>query len=78
MSMLEAVEPTSGEINEEEAREMALFLVRIFGDEAADVAAERSAKSDQKQEWARVGSEVEKLLQDEVARGDGRPLRLFG
>ena len=49
MSMLEAVEPTSGEINEEEAREMALFLVRIFGDEAADVAAERSAKSDQKQ-----------------------------
>jgi hypothetical protein len=68
----------SREISEREASEMALFLVRIFGNDAAAVAAERSAKSDQKADWQRVGEEIEKLLLDEAARADQRPLRLFG
>ncbi len=64
-------------IDEAEAREMALFLVRIFGDEAAEVAAERAGKSDQKGDWARVGVEIEQLLADDEAAADNRPLRLF-
>ena len=64
-------------VNEAEARELALFLVRIFGDQAGDVAAERAGKSEQKNDWARVGAEVERLLADDEAAADDRPLRLF-
>ena len=64
-------------IEEAEAREMALFLVRIFGDQAGEVAAERAGKSEQQADWARVGTEVERLLADEAAAADDRPLRLF-
>jgi hypothetical protein len=66
------------QIDDREAREMATFLVRIFGDEAPDVASERAEKSDQAQDWRRVEAEIERLLAeastDEVER---RPLRLF-
>ena len=64
-------------IDEAEARDMALFLVRIFGDQAGDVATERAGKSEQQADWARVGVEVERLLADEAAAADDRPLRLF-
>jgi hypothetical protein len=64
-------------VDEAEARELALFLVRIFGDQAGNVAAERAGKSEQKDDWARVGTEVERLLADEEAAADDRPLRLF-
>jgi len=57
---------------------MALFLVRVFGDDAAAVVAERSENSEQKADWRRVGGEVEKLLSDEVVRMDPQPLRLIG
>jgi hypothetical protein len=67
----------SVEIDDREAREMAMFLVRIFGEEASDVVAERSQKSEQKEDWQRVGGEVEKLLDDDQLRDDPRPLRLF-
>lgn len=67
----------AGEIEDREARNMALFLVRVFGDEASAVVAERAAKSPQKLDWQRVGSEVEKLLRDAEARADRRTLRLF-
>ena len=67
----------SGDVDDREARDMALFLVRIFGDEAAEVAAERSEKSEQKDDWKRVGDQVEKLLVDDSAKSDPRPLRLF-
>ena len=71
--------PPSSEtaVDEAEARELALFLVRIFGDQAGEVAAERAGKSEQKDDWARVGVEVERLLGDEAAAADDRPLRLF-
>ena len=65
-------------IDDREARDMALFLVRVFGDEASSVVAERTEKSPQKVDWERVGGEVQKLLLDEEARTDRRPLRLFG
>jgi hypothetical protein len=69
--------PRDGGVDEREAREMALFLVRVFGDEAAEVVAERSEKSEQRQDWQRVGGEVEKLLDEPGSRTDPRPLRLF-
>jgi hypothetical protein len=78
MSILQAMPPAVAELSDREAREMALFLVRIFGDDASTVAAERAAKSDQRADWQRVGGEVEKLLLDAVTRADDRPLRLFG
>jgi hypothetical protein len=66
------------EIDDREARDMALFLVRVFGEEASSVVAERSVKSEQKADWQRVGAEVEKLLAGDSGSGDQRRLRLFG
>jgi hypothetical protein len=39
--------------------------------------AERVGRSEQQADWARVGAEVERLLADEAAAADDRPLRLF-
>jgi hypothetical protein len=66
-----------GQVEDHEARDMALFLVRIFGDEAASVAAERATKSTQRMDWQRVGRAIDKLLCDERTRADRSPLRLF-
>lgn len=54
--------PTEAAIDEQEARDMALFLVRIFGDEAAEVAADRAINSEQAADWRRVGHAVDDLL----------------
>jgi hypothetical protein len=74
----ENADERTGMVDDREAREMALFLVRVFGEEAPDVAAERAGKSDQAEEWRRVGVEIERLLSaapiDEL---DRRPLRPF-
>jgi len=78
MAITKPVPTPDGEIDDREARDMALFLVRLFGDEASSVVAERSEKSEQKADWRRVGGEVEKLLVDDEARLDQRLLRLFG
>jgi hypothetical protein len=78
LSMPKPVPLALAEISDREASEMALFLVRIFGDDAGTVAAERAAKSEQKADWRRVRKEVEKLLLDEAAASDEKPLRLFG
>ena len=45
-----------------DVREAALFLVRIFGEEAREIAASRAELSDQAKEWRRVGKEVDDLL----------------
>jgi hypothetical protein len=78
MSMSMPAPATTEAIDDREARDMALFLVRVFGDDAAAVVAERSENSEQKADWRRVGGEVEKLLSDEVVRMDPQPLRLIG
>lgn len=51
-------------VDDREADEMALFLIRIFGEEAAEVATERAAKSDQAEEWRRVGLAIDRRLAD--------------
>jgi hypothetical protein len=65
-------------IGDSEAREMALFLVRVFGEEASEVAAERAIDSEQKQDWKRVAGEVEKLLDDSDALIEPDRLRRLG
>jgi hypothetical protein len=50
-----------------DVREAALFLVRIFGEEAREIAASRAELSDQSQEWRRVGKEVNDLLEPPAA-----------
>src|SRR5438105_2737539 len=72
-----AAEPRAAGIDDREAGEMARFLVRIFGDEAASVAAERAVKSDQAADWERVGLAIAKLLAAEELSDEGGPLRLF-
>jgi hypothetical protein len=72
-----ASEPRPRAIDDREAREMALFMVRIFGEEAAHVAAERAVKSEQGADWERVGIEIAKLLAADDFPDEGRPLRLF-
>jgi hypothetical protein len=78
MAMPKPAPAATPAIDDREARDMALFLVRVFGDEASSVVAERTERSTQKVDWERVGGEIEKLLLDDEARADRRPLRLFG
>src|SRR5262249_4305238 len=49
------------EVGDDEIRRTALFLVRVFGMSAAEVAAERSHKSEQAGEWRRVALEFARL-----------------
>lgn len=50
-------------------REIALFLVRIFGEEARDIVRDRACKSEQPAEWGRVMAEVDRLLSDHDETG---------
>jgi hypothetical protein len=58
-----------GEVDDGEIHRTALFLVRVFGAAAPEVAAERSRRSDQAEEWGRVAAAVHRLLEN-VPRGD--------
>lgn len=49
--------------------DIALFLVRIFGEEARDIARERAQESDQPGEWGRVMAEIDRLLSDHDEMG---------
>ena len=69
--------PQAAGIDDREAREMALFLMRVFGDEAAAVAADRAVKSDQAADWERVGVEIAKLMAADDLPDDGPVLRPF-
>jgi hypothetical protein len=51
-----------------EVEEAALFLVRIFGEEARDIAAHRAEASEQGGDWRRVGAKVDELLQSPPPR----------
>jgi hypothetical protein len=44
-------------------QEAAQFLIRIFGEEAREIAATRAELSDQAAEWRRVGKEIDALLE---------------
>jgi hypothetical protein len=46
------------------AAEIALFLVRIFGAEAREIAEQRLHLSEQAAEWRLVALEIERLLSD--------------
>jgi hypothetical protein len=50
-----------------ETAEVAQFLVRIFGSEAREIAADRAKRSDQPEEWRRVLTAVEALLDADAA-----------
>jgi hypothetical protein len=66
----------SGPVVDDEARRTATFLLRVFGAEASDIAAERAEKSDQAEEWRRVVLAIEELLAEATVEGpDGRILR---
>jgi hypothetical protein len=60
-----------------DVREAALFLVRIFGEEAREIAASRAELSDQGQEWRRVGQEVDDLLAPRAAEASAPKRRRF-
>jgi hypothetical protein len=68
----------SAKLDAREVREMALFMVRVFDEEASEVAAQRARKSDQADDWRRVGAEIDRLIAeaplDELAP---HPLPLF-
>jgi len=44
--------------------EIALFLIRVFGEEARDIARDRARASDQPGEWGMVMAEIDRLLGD--------------
>ena len=69
--------PRTGNIDDHEARQMALFLMRVFGEEAAAVAADRAVKSDQAADWERVGLEIAKLMAADDLPDDDAPIRPF-
>src|SRR5690242_5605567 len=52
--------------------DVALFLVRIFGAEAREIAADRAKRSDQAEEWRRVLTAVESLLDGDAASSGRR------
>jgi hypothetical protein len=52
----------------DDVEEIALFLVRIFGDDAREVAAHRAEHSDQAEDWKQVGQSIEALLEGAPAR----------
>jgi hypothetical protein len=54
----------TGEGNDPEISRTALFLVRVFGRGAAEVAAERARRSDQAEDWQRVAIAVDRLLEE--------------
>jgi hypothetical protein len=62
-------------VSETDVDEIALFLVRIFGAEAAEVAAHRAEHSEQKGDWKRVGQSIETLLERAPARRRPRRAR---
>ncbi|HEY0526156.1 MAG TPA: hypothetical protein VGD08_22375 [Stellaceae bacterium] len=55
--------------------EVAQFLVRIFGAEAREIAANRATRSEQPEEWRRVLTAVESLLDGDAA-SSGRRAKL--
>ena len=52
--------------------EVAQFLVRIFGAEAREIAANRATRSEQPEEWRRVLTAVETLLDGDAASSGRR------
>jgi hypothetical protein len=55
--------PEEDGLSLDDVDEAATFLVRIFGEEAREIAALRSEVSDQKGDWRRVGRAVDDMLQ---------------
>jgi hypothetical protein len=55
-------EDGSGGLSFNDVDEAATFLVRIFGEEAREIAALRAEVSAQKADWRRVGSAVDEVL----------------
>jgi hypothetical protein len=54
-----------------DAAEIAQFLLRIFGEEARDIAVSRMDKSEQSEDWRAVLSEIEaRLDQRRVSSAD--------
>jgi hypothetical protein len=54
---------TAGGLSFDDVGEAASFLVRIFGEEAREIAALRAEVSPQKDDWRRVGDAVDEVLQ---------------
>jgi hypothetical protein len=52
----------AGGLSFDDAGEAAQFLVRIFGEEARELAALRAQESSQDKEWRQVGAAVEEAL----------------
>jgi len=55
--------PDEGGLSFDDAEEAATFLVRIFGEEARELAAHRAEVSPQKADWAKVGQAVDQALE---------------
>jgi hypothetical protein len=60
--------PDAGGLSFDDAGEAAQFLVRIFGEEARELAALRAQESSQNKEWRQVGDAVEEALRALPAR----------
>ena len=63
-----AESPDEGGLSFDDAEEAATFLVRIFGEEAREIATLRAEVSKQKADWDKVGRAVDQVLESAPPR----------